>query len=181
MTTENAKKCSFSKKQTTLMPTFCQKKLPFSQKYSALMSFFSKSFHDKHATVIPMFGRKRQFCKNYTILWAPRVNRMPFFPIFHEKIIALIPIFRQKNVNSLKSTLTSCPNFVKKTSISSKNCAIMSLFSKFSQQIHCSCARIWSKNVNSVKATPIYGPKKSINCPFFRFFTTKSALMLIFC
>ena len=36
-------------------------------------------------------------------------------------------IFRQRNVHFLKITLPSCPNFVK-TSVFSKNCAIMSFF-----------------------------------------------------
>ena len=35
---------SFSKKQTALMPIFCRKKRPFSQKHCALMSFF-KTFN----------------------------------------------------------------------------------------------------------------------------------------
>ena len=83
-----------------------------------------------------------------------------------------MPIFRQRNVHLLKITLPSCPNFVK-TSVFSKNCAIMSFFSNWSQKIPCSHARIWYKIVNSVKTTPIYGPKKSTKCPFFPIFHNK--------
>ena len=84
-----------------------------------------------------------------------------------------MPIFRQRNVHLLKITLPSCPNFVKKTSIFSKNCAIMSFFSNWSQKIPCSHARIWYKIVNSVKTTPIYGPKKSTKYLFFPIFHNK--------
>ena len=36
------------------------------------------------------------------------------------------------------------------------------------------------KNVNSVKTTLYYGPKKSIGYPFFRFFTKKSLLLILY-
>ena len=42
----------------------------------------------------------------------------PFFPIFHEKIPALMTIFCQKNVHSLKNKLLSCLYFVKKSILS---------------------------------------------------------------
>ena len=41
---------------------------------------------------------------------------------------------------------------------------------------------IGKKNVNSVKTTLYYGPKKSIGCPFFPISHEKiTALMSIFC
>ena len=87
-----------------------------------------------------------------------------------------MPIFRQRNVHLLKITMPSCPNFVKKTSIFSKNCAIMSFFLNWSQKIPCSHARIWYKIVNSVKTTRIYRPKKSTKCPFFSDFSQQRLL-----
>ena len=66
-------------------------------------------------------SKKLNFCKNYPILWAKKVNRMPFFSDlsrknqcshghflsknrpFCEKLIGLMPIFCQKNVHSLKT------------------------------------------------------------------------------
>ena len=70
---------------------------------------------------MPIFGKKRQFCQNYTILWAKKVNRMPFLSDFHEKIDALMPIFCPKNVHCLRNTqLSWLYIFFKKTSILSK-------------------------------------------------------------
>ena len=68
-----------------------------SLKKSALISFF-QIYHEKPPAFIPIFGqKKRQFCENYTTLWAKNVNRVPFFsPIFHEKITAVMPIFGKK-------------------------------------------------------------------------------------
>ena len=34
---------------------------------------------------MPIFGKKRIFCQNYTILWAIKVNKMPFFSRFFTK------------------------------------------------------------------------------------------------
>ena len=104
--------------------------------------FFQKVFMINMPLSCPCSVKKRQFCQKYNILWAPRVNRMQFFPIFLEKITALMPIFRQKNYHSLKITLPSCPNFVKKTSIFSKKLCYDVIFSNLSQKFPCPHARI---------------------------------------
>ena len=78
---------------------------------------FSKNFMINIPLSCPCLVKKRQFCQNYTILWAPKVNRMPFFRFISNKITTLMPLFRQKNVHSLKITMLSCPYFVIKTSI----------------------------------------------------------------
>ena len=95
------------------------------------MSLFQKVFMINMPLSCPCSVKKHQFCQKYTILLAPRVNRMPFFLIFLEKITALMPIFCQRNVHSLKITLPSCPNFVKKTSIFSKKLCYHVIFFKF--------------------------------------------------
>ena len=112
------------------MPIFFVKKTSMLSKNSALISFFQKVFMINMPLSCPCSIKKHQFCQKYTILWASRVNRMPFFPIFLEKIAVLKPIFRQRNVNLLKITLPSYPNFVKKTSIFSKKLCYHVIFFK---------------------------------------------------
>ena len=74
-------------------------------KHGAL-SFFFKFFMKSccHAHDWPT---KRQFCQNYTLLWAKKVNRMPFFFRF-----------------ITKNSMLSCPYFVK-TSILKKHTALI--------------------------------------------------------
>ena len=67
--------------------------------------------------------------------------------------------FCQKNLHSLKNTMLSC-NFFQ--IFHEKPPSVMPIFGK--------------KNVNSVITTLQYGTKKSIGCPFFRYFTKKSLL-----
>ena len=54
--------------------------------------------------------------------------RCSFFPIFHEKIPALMPKFCQKTVHSLKNTLLSGAYFVKKRQFSKKHSTLMLFF-----------------------------------------------------
>ena len=102
------------------MPTFCQKNVHALKKQCPHV-LFSKSVHDKHATVVPMFDQKHQFCQKYTILWAPRVNMMPFSPIFLEKNNCSHAHISSKKRIFAKITLPSCPNLVKTRSFSQKN------------------------------------------------------------
>ena len=108
-----SKKPPFSKKHNVLIPIFNQK-IVHSLKNTVFSCHFFNFFFKKPTAVMPIFGKKRQFCQNYTILWAKKVNRMPFFLIFREKTKTLMPIFCQPNVHSIKNTLFSCPYFVKK-------------------------------------------------------------------
>ena len=115
----------------------------------------------------------RQFCQNYTILWAIKVNKIPFFPIFHEKIDAfmnifckkrpfskkynaLMPIFCQKNVHSLLNTVLSCHLFYEKPPGAMPIFGPKKLFSPFflekSRYPH---THILSKNVNFLKKTAL--------------------------
>ena len=137
------------------------------------------------------------------------VTWMPSFQLY-EKMTALMPIFCQKNVNSLKNTALM-PIFYQKT-FSQKHDDPMSFFSLKKET--CSHAHILSKNlyslktwryhvfsleffiknrntvmpksgqknVNSVKTILSYGPQKSKWCPFFPILNEKATLFMpIFC
>ena len=65
-----------------------------------------------------------------------------------EKIAALMPIFCQKIVQSLK------------------NSALMSFASTFYEKNHRDMLIFSQKSVDAVKTTPYYGLKKSIGYPF---------------
>ena len=103
------------------MPIFCQQnanslKTHFSHvhifskninslKHTVVSYHFFQSCYEKPLAVVPIVGQKnRQFCQNYTILWAKKVNRMPFPPIFQEKTTSLMPIFCKKRPFSKKPT-----------------------------------------------------------------------------
>ena len=73
----------FSKKKTVPMLIFCQKKRSFSWRHYAPMFFFQIS-HEPQSCHIHIWIKKRQFWQNYSIWWTQKINRMPFFPIFHE-------------------------------------------------------------------------------------------------
>ena len=83
-------------KSTVLSSPYFVKKSFILPKQNSLMSFFFQIIPEKPPAVKPILINKRQFCQNWDILWAIKVNRMPFFPIFHEKITALMPILCQK-------------------------------------------------------------------------------------
>ena len=87
---------------------------------------FQKNFMINIPLSCPCLVKKCKFCRNYTILWAPKVNRMYFFPVYLKKNNcsrahisskkcpfaknhnAFMPIFCHQNVHSLKTTVLSC-------------------------------------------------------------------------
>ena len=86
------------------MKNYCSHTHIFSknnQFYKKTLMFFF--YMKKRRLSRPYLVKNRKFCQNYPILWAKKVNRMHFFPILHEKISALMPIFCQKNVHSVKT------------------------------------------------------------------------------
>ena len=105
----------FSKKQTALKSMFKKNVHPLTKTVLS-RHFFFQVFYEKPYAVRSIFGeKKRQFCKNYNIFWVQKVNRMPFFLIFHRKIIALIPIFCQRKiVHALKNTYSFAHILTKK-------------------------------------------------------------------
>ena len=93
---------NFSWKITAIIPVFCQQnanslntsyshvhffsKIMNSLKHTVVSCHFFQSCHEKPLAVVPIVGqKKRQFCQNYKILWAKKVNRMTFFPYFSRK------------------------------------------------------------------------------------------------
>ena len=131
----------------------------------------------------PYLVEKRKFCQNYTILWDKNVNKMHFFPIYHEKISAPMPIFCQKKTSILYKHNAFMPIFCQQNVHSFKNtllsCHIFQIFHLTPPHV---ILIFGQKNVNSVKTTLYYGPKKSIRCPFFPIFHEQiTALMPLFC
>ena len=146
------------------------------------MSFFQKVFMINMPLSCPCSVKKHQFCQKYTILWASRVNRMPFFPIFLEKIAVLKPIFRQRNVNLLKIILPSYPNFVKKNVNFLKKTVLSCHFFQIGHKKSHAAMPVFDKKLSILlKLHQFMGQNRQQNALFFRFFTTKTALMLIFC
>ena len=174
-----------SRKNTLLSyPYFVEKTSNLSKTRCSHVNFCS-NFTWKTSCSSPYLVIKRQLCQNYTLLWAQKVNNMLFFfaishkkyplswPYFvknvhslkntrcsHARILqknhtALMLIFCQKNVYSLKSTMLSCY-----------------FFQIFMENPLLSHALIRSKNVNSVKTT-LYGlwAKEVNRMPFFSHFS----------
>ena len=125
-------KCPFSKKHVALMPIFCQKMSIFSQ-HGALISFFSNFSWKTPFGHAHDWSKKRQFCHNYTLLWARNINRLPFFflPIFTKNHCSHAHTL-SKNVHFLKSNQLSCPYLIKKMSILSKTLLSCHFFQIFS-------------------------------------------------
>ena len=80
------------------------KKRPFSQKNCALMSFFFKFSMKNHCCHAHTWSKLIQFCQSNTLYYGPnKPIGCPFFPISHKKITAVMPMFCQQNVYSLKT------------------------------------------------------------------------------
>ena len=93
-----AEKRPIRKKHTFLKPICCQKKIPFSQKQCALMSFL-QIFIERPPAVKALFGQKNVNFVKTTVYYEPKKSiGCHFFPIFHEKITTLMLIFCNKNV-----------------------------------------------------------------------------------
>ena len=128
----------------------------------------------------------RKFCQHYTLLWSKKVNRIPFFPIFHEKNLCSQARTFLKNVNFLKKLCSHAHILSEKTSILSKTLCSQAIFSHFFIKSSSCHAQIWSKRrqfcQNHIRNYMDYTPKKSIGCPFFPIFHEKiTALIPIFC
>ena len=121
------------------------------------------------------------FVKTMLYYWPKKSIRCPFFPIFNDKITTLMPIFCQKNIKSLKNMLFSCPCFINQTSILSKRrCFLVIFFKFFIKNPFLSGPYLVKKNVNSVKTTLYYRPKRSIEHLIWSEFSRKITLIHIF-
>ena len=125
------------------MPIFCTKTV-HSHK-NKLLSFFSnislKTPLKTPGVHAHIWSKILQFCQNFT-LWTKKSIGCLFFPIFHEKITALMPIYFHKNVHSLKTHCSHAHILSKKRPFFQKRCALMSIFSKFSSKTPCCHAHI---------------------------------------
>ena len=135
------------------------KERPFSQKYSALMSFFQKFCMINMSLSLPMCGQKTSILSKLHYIMSPKSQKETIFSNlsqknncshahissknrpFAENYTAFVPIFCHKNVNFLK------------------NMCYHAIFSIFSQIIPYSHAHIWSKYGISVKLHKIMGQK----------------------
>ena len=134
----------FSKKQTVLTPIFCQKNV-HSLKNTVFSPHFFSKVSWKTPAVMPIFDQQTSILSKLAYYMSQKSQWDAPFANYHEKMSALMPVFCQKNVNSLKkhcshahilsknilsktrrshvffffkkSDLLSCPYFVKKTSI----------------------------------------------------------------
>ena len=114
-------------KNTAFIRVFCQKNV-YSLKTQCCHVICFYFFTKNPLLSCPNFVQKTSILSKLHCLWANKFNRMPFFSDFLRKNTALMPIFSQKNVNSLKNTLLSCPYFVKKRLFSQNYDALMSFF-----------------------------------------------------
>ena len=119
----------------------------------------------------------RPFCRNYTILWAIKVNK-----IFTKKSTLSFTYFVKK-VHSQKNTLLSCPYFVQKKSILSKTLYSHVIFFNFLMKNPLlPCPYFFKKkSILSKQHCMDYGSKKSIGRLLSPIFHEKiTALMPIF-
>ena len=91
---------AYSLENSLFFSPFQVKKRPLSQKKIALISF-SFIFSLKPLLSCPYLVNIVKFVKT-TLYHRPKVNRIPFFPKFQAKITALMPVFCQINVHSLR-------------------------------------------------------------------------------
>ena len=154
-------------KHAALMPTFCQKKRPFSQKHYALRSFYFNFFIKNPLLSCPYVVPKRKFCQNYTISVPEKSIECLFFPICHEKPIAIMPILCQKRQFSIKHTALM-PIFCQKTSTLSKTqCSHVIFFKFFMKNPLLSCPYQVKKTSSLTKIQNIMGQKSQQDALFF--------------
>ena len=96
-----------------------------------------------------------------------KVGRISLLSDFHENILALMLIFCQENVHSLKSTLSSCLYFVQKNVHSRKNNVLSCyFFSNFYEK--------------PPAVTSIFGPKKRQFCQTYTILLAKKVKRMSF-
>ena len=127
------------------------------------MTFFSKMFIKTPYSHAHIWSKNVNSVKT-TLFYGHKSHYVgcPFCSAFsrknhcsHENILSKIRIFSKKHTALM-------PILVKKTSILSKTqCSHVLFFFIFFMKNSCCRANDWSKNVNFVKTTLYFGPKKS--------------------
>ena len=126
--------------------------------------------------------KKRQSCQNYTILWAHEDNRISFFPLFNEKIFALMSIFCKKKRLFSKKHSALMHIFLSKKRPSSKNTMLSCLWLHFFVKNPCCHAHIWLQKPQFCQYYSILWAKKVKKIPFLPIFHGKiTALMPMIC
>ena len=140
------KKHPFSNKRTVLTPIFCQKSVHRSKTQCSRVIFSKVSL--KTPAVMPIFDQQTSILSKLAYYISQKVNGMPLFlSTYHEKMTSLMPLFCQKNVNSLKK-LCSHAHILSKN-ILSKTRRSHVFFSPIKET--CSHAHILSKKLYSLK------------------------------
>ena len=148
------------------MPIFYQKISLLSKARRSNVIFF-KFLMKYPLSSFTYLVKKRYFCENYTLFWGKRINRIPIFSLCQEKFNALIPIF-SKNSPFCEKHVNLMPLFCRKNVHSLKTRYSRFIqFKFFMRKPPFFMHKIGQKNVNSVKITLYYGPKKLIGCPYF--------------
>ena len=131
----------FSQKYVYSLKTHCfhthisQKTSILSKTRCSHVFFFFQIFHEKLLLSCTWLVKKCQFCQNYTLFWAKKVNMMPFFPISHKNYCSYVHIL-SKNVHSLKRNSSHLHVLSKKTSTLLKTQCSHVFFFYFSQTPH---------------------------------------------
>ena len=114
---------------------------------TTLLSYnFFQICHEPPRCHTHIWLKKRQSCQNYTILWAHEDNRISFFPLFNEKIFALMSIFCKKKRLFSKKHSALMPIFLsKKRPSSQKHGALMSLITFFRKKPMLPCPYLVTK------------------------------------
>ena len=120
---------------------------------------------------MPIFGQKTSILSKLQYFMSHR-SQCPFFLIFHEKIAALVPIFYQKYVYSLKIK-TRCSQVhvsSKKRPFTQKHCALMSfVFNVFMKNPLLPSSYVVKKTSILSKLHYILGPKSQWDALIFGF------------
>ena len=121
------------------MPILVKKTSILSKTQCSHVLFFS-NFSWKTPAVVHMIGQKTSILSKLHSILGQKSHRMPFFPISHEKVSALMSIFCQKNVHSQKRNSSHLHVLSKKTSTLLKtNCSHVFLFLIFHKLPILSC------------------------------------------
>ena len=124
-----------------------------------------------------VLSKNRQFCQNYIIFWAQKVNGRFLFSGFSRKNNCCYTHILSKNVYSLKTQYSHAHNLSKKRQFSRKHIALVSFFSKFSWKTLYCHAPVWSKKTSILsKLHYIMGEKSPKDAFFLLVFTKKSLL-----
>ena len=187
----------FQAKITALMPVFCQinfhslrrcshahilsKKLLFSLKHCALMSFFL-IFHINPLLSYPYLVRKMSILSKLKYFMGQKSQQYALIFQFLKKKSFLSCHYFEKICPFFKKQLMQCPYFVEKTIIFLRSqCSHVIFFKFFMKKPLISCPYLVKKRKFRENCNILWA-KKAIKTSFFRIFNEKiNALMYIFC